>query len=62
MSAVAKYIEELLRRGQHHFSTEEAVEALDGSRGAIVRALSSLKAKGELATPQRGFYVAVPPE
>ena len=62
MSAVAKYIKGLLERGQHHFTTEEVVRALGGGRSAISRALRRLMVKGELASPQRGFYMVVPPE
>lgn len=62
MSAVAKYIKGLLERGQHHFTTEDAVQALGGDRKPIARALKRLISKGELASPQRSFYVVVPPE
>ena len=62
MSAVAKYIKVLLERGQHHFTTENAVQALSGDRKPIARALKRLISKGELASPQRSFYVVVPPE
>lgn len=62
MGHVSDYIQDLLQRGQYHFVTEDAVAALGGDRKSVARALCRLKAKGELATPQRGFYVAVPPE
>ena len=62
MSAVAKYIRGLLERGQHHFTTEDAVQALGSDRKPITRALKRLISKGELASPQRSFYVVVPPE
>lgn len=62
MSAVAKYIKGLLEQGQHHFTTEDAVQALGGDRKPIARALKRLISKGELASPQRSFYVVVPPE
>ena len=62
MSAVAKYIKDLLERGQHHFTTEDVVRTLSGDRKPIARALKRLIAKGELAAPQRGFYVVIPPE
>ena len=62
MGSVAKYIEGLLQRGQHHFTTHEVANAVGGDINSIARALNRLKAKGELATPKRGFYVAVPPE
>ena len=62
MGVFIDYIQGLLQRGQHHFTTEDAVEALGGDRRSVARALGRLKAKGELATPQRGFYVVVPPQ
>lgn len=62
MGAVARYIQGLLQGGQHCFSTEDAARAIGSDRRTVARALGRLRAKGELATPQRGFYVAVPPE
>lgn len=62
MSAVARYIKGLLQYGQHHFTTGDVVQALGGARRPITRALGRLISKGELASPQRGFYVVVPPE
>ena len=62
MSAVAKYITGLLQRGQHHFTTEDVVRSLGGDRRPIARALKRLISKGEIASPRRSFYVAVPPE
>ena len=62
MGAVSQYIQGLRQRGRHHFTTEEVVTALGGDRNAISRALLRLKNKGEVATPQKGFFVVVPPE
>jgi predicted transcriptional regulator of viral defense system len=62
MVSVAKHIEELLRRGRYHFTTQEVANTFGGGINSIARALNRLKAKGELATPYRGFYIAVPPE
>jgi predicted transcriptional regulator of viral defense system len=62
MSAVTEYIRDLLQKGRHHFTGADAVLALGGGREPIVHALNRLIHKGELASPQRGFYVIVPPE
>jgi predicted transcriptional regulator of viral defense system len=62
MGTAADYVNQILRRGQHHFTTEDAVKELGGDRNSVARALNRLKAKGKLAIPQRGFYVVVPPE
>jgi predicted transcriptional regulator of viral defense system len=62
MAAITHYIQGLLREGRHHFTIEEAVAALGRKRETVARALARLKAKGELASPQRGYYLVVPPE
>ena len=49
-------------RGQYHFTSSEVRAALDVSDAAARQALSRLAAKGEIASPARGFYVIVPPE
>ncbi len=62
MAAVSAYIDELVGGGRYHFTSAEAHRVLKGSHSAVVQALRRLKRKGVLATPQRGFYVIVPPE
>jgi predicted transcriptional regulator of viral defense system len=62
MPSASRFIEELQRRGRYHFSTEEAVKALGSSLSATQAALRRLKVKGEIADPQRGFHVVLPPE
>ena len=62
MAAVSRFIEGLLERGRYHFRAEEAATALGGNRSSTTRALLRLKHNGHLASPQRGFYVVVPPE
>lgn len=52
----------LLSRGQHHFTTAQAV-ALFGSNGAAARkGLQRLTSARQIISPSRGFYVIVPPE
>ena len=55
-------IAELAARGQYHFTSSELRSALGVSGAAARQALSRLAAKGEIASPARGFYVIVPPE
>ncbi len=62
MAIISKYIQELLQVGRYHFTTKDALAALGGDPNSVARALNRLKAKGTLATPQRGFYVIVAPE
>ena len=52
----------LAARGRYHFTSSELRSALGVSRPAARQALSRLVAKGEIASPARGFYVIVPPE
>lgn len=62
MGAVSRYIQGLLERGRYHFSAEEAANALGGNRSSTTRALLRLRHNGYVASPQRGFYVVLPPE
>ena len=55
-------ITDLAAHGRHHFTSSELRSALDISDAAARQALSRLAAKGEIASPARGFYVIVPPE
>ena len=55
-------IVDLAARGRYHFSSSELRSALGVSQAAARQALSRLAAKGEIASPARGFYVIVPPE
>ncbi len=53
---------DLAARGRYHFTSFELRSALGVSEAAARQALSRLAAKGEIASPARGFYVIVPPE
>ena len=55
-------IADLAAHGRNHFSSSELRSALGVSEAAARQALSRLAAKGEIASPARGFYVIVPPE
>ena len=55
-------ITSLAARGQYHFSSSELRSALGVTEAAARQALSRLAARGEIASPARGFYVIVPPE
>jgi len=59
---VPDLIDTLAARGQHHFTTGEAVQATNSSPTAVRAALRRLKRKGLVAVPYRGFHVIVPPE
>jgi len=63
MEAVARpYVEDLLARGRHTFTREEAEAALGTSPVATYHALRRLLKRGWLAMPRRGFYLIVDPE
>ena len=53
---------DLAARGRYLFTSSELRSALGVSEEAARQALSRLAAKGEIASPARGFYVIVPPE
>ncbi len=55
-------IADLAARGRYHFASSEVRSALGVSEAATRQALSRLAAKGEIASPARGFYLIVPPE
>ena len=55
-------IADLASHGRYHFTSSELRSALGVSEAAARQALSRLAAKGEIASPARGFYVIVPPE
>ena len=55
-------IADLAARGQYHFTSAELRPTLGVSDEAARQALSRLAARGEIASPGRGFYVIVPPE
>ena len=55
-------IADLAARGRYHFTSSELRSALGVSEAATRQALGRLAAKGEIASPARGFYVYVPPE
>lgn len=62
MPSATHFITDLAARGRYHFTTAEAVVALDASVPAVRAALRRLKTKGSVADPHRGFHVIVPPE
>ena len=58
----AQHITRLASEGRYTFTTTRAREALGTSEVATQAALRRLKARGDIATPARGFHVIVPPE
>lgn len=57
-----KYIDELISKGRHFFTTKELKEGLGLSESAIWSSLSRLKKKGEIVSPAKGYYAIVPLE
>lgn len=58
----SQFIKGLASRGRYHFTIEEAQKALQTSLIATRAALRRLTARGDLASPYRGFHIIVPPE
>lgn len=58
----AQYVDELVARGIHHFTTQEALLGLQGTEPAVRAQLRRLKAANKIASPMRSFYVIVSPE
>lgn len=56
------YVEQLAARGRYHFTSRQAREALQVSANAANKALKRLAVQGALTSPEREFYVIVPPE
>jgi hypothetical protein len=52
----------LLSTGRVVFSAAEARQALGVSQGALLDAAERQPRKKHLVSPQRGFYVIVPPQ
>ncbi len=56
---IGSYIDKLAARGRYHFTTVEAVAALNSSPVAVRAAIRRLREKARIATPFRGFHVIV---
>jgi len=59
---IAEFVESLTTSGRYHFTSNEAVKALNISIVAARAAIRRLQKKGAIAIPHHGFYVMVPPE
>ena len=59
-TSIRAYIEDLASRGCISFTREDALQALDVSHGAFIKAVARLKNRGYVAAPRRGFYVITP--
>lgn len=51
-----------LSLGRYSFTLDEAAASIDASRGAAADALERLHRRGQVFSPARGLYVAIPPE
>ncbi len=57
-----QYIKDILRHGKCCFSISQAIEVMQKTPKAIYSSIEHWVAKGEIASPAKGFYVIVPPE
>lgn len=58
----AEMMDELVSRGIHHFTTQEAVSRLQSTETAVRAQLRRLKDANKIASPLRSFHVVVSPE
>jgi predicted transcriptional regulator of viral defense system len=59
---LSEYVDRLIAHGKCYFSLDEAVSQMGKTRQSILLSIEHLKARGELASPAKGFYVIVTPE
>ena len=57
-----KYIRDLAASGTYHFTTADAIEAIQGNAPAVRAQLRRLKRQELIAEPVRSFHVIIPPE
>lgn len=57
-----EYIDDLAANGTYHFTTADAIDALQGNPPAIRAQLRRFKRQRMIAEPVRGFHVIIPPE
>ncbi len=58
----SEYIRDLAASGTYHFTTAEAIQAIEGNPPAVRAQLRRLKKQELIAEPVRSFHVIVPPE
>ncbi|NOY90243.1 MAG: hypothetical protein GXP55_03460 [Deltaproteobacteria bacterium] len=58
----SEYIRNLAANGTYHFTTGDAIEAIEGNAPAVRAQLRRLKRQLLIAEPVRSFHVIVPPE
>lgn len=59
---LGRWIDDLVAGGRSSFTTDEARGVHGGTYKAVQAVLRRLRAKGEIASPLRGFHLVVPPE
>ena len=62
MMRASEYIRELASNGCYHFTTADAIRAVEGNPPAVRAQLLRLKQQGLIAQPVRSFHVIIPPE
>lgn len=58
----SEYVRDLAASGFYHFTTNDAIKAVEGNPPAVRAQLRRLKRQGLIAEPVRSFHVIVPPE
>ena len=60
--SLKSYIDTLASTGKYFFTLDEALTSLGITRSALNSSLRRLKAKNEIASPIKGFFMIIPPE
>jgi predicted transcriptional regulator of viral defense system len=60
--SLKSYIDTLASTGKYFFTLDEALTSLGTTRSALNSSLRRLKAKNEIASPLKGFFMIIPPE
>ncbi|KTD83105.1 type IV toxin-antitoxin system AbiEi family antitoxin [Legionella waltersii] len=56
------FVNHLATQGQHYFTTDDMIQALNSSQINAWSLIRRLEKKGMIATPYQGFHVIIPPE
>jgi len=60
--SLKRYIDTLASTGKYFFTQDEASTSLGITKSALNSSLRRLKAKNEIASPLKGFFMIIPPE
>jgi len=62
MKSIVDYIRQLETAGRYSFTLKQSIQDIGSNPVAVRASLRRLMSKGRIASPQRGFYVIIPPQ